>query len=204
MRKVLLLLVLLVIAFVVWKFFINKNDENETPRQKAFAVSKHSKEFNESVRAALRSYYDLTDAFVNWDSLKVNNQATDLNQKLAAINLGDLKKDSTAILATATSFIDNAKVNTQDIIAVRTLEEKRRGLQNLTDNIYNLLRTVKYDETKLYLQECPMAFNDNEPGQWLSRTEEIRNPYLGLHHPRYGKSMISCGETKDTVNFSGK
>jgi hypothetical protein len=24
---------------------------------------------------------------------------------------------------------------------------------------------------------------------------------MGLHHPHYGKGMIHCGETKDTLNF---
>ena len=49
-----------------------------------------------------------------------------------------------------------------------------------------------------------MAFNDNEEGLWLSKTSKIRNPYLGLHHPKYKGGMISCGETKDTLNFQGK
>ena len=47
-----------------------------------------------------------------------------------------------------------------------------------------------------------MAFNDTEPGLWLSKTEAIRNPYLGLHHPKYGKAMLVCGEVKDEIQFS--
>lgn len=204
MRKILLVVVIIVVALVVWKFAFNKKEQKEEPRQEALAVSKHSKDFNETIAGALNSYYALTDAFVNWDSTKVNAQANDLNQKLASVKLDDLKKDSSAILATAQSFIDNAKGNTQDITMGASFEEKRHGLHNLTDNLYNFLRTVRYDESKLYLQECPMAFNDSEPGQWLSKTSEVRNPYLGVHHPKYGKSMISCGETKDTVNFIGR
>jgi hypothetical protein len=49
-----------------------------------------------------------------------------------------------------------------------------------------------------------MAFNDTEPGDWLSETDSIRNPYLGLHHPKYGKAMIDCGQTKSTIDFTKK
>jgi hypothetical protein len=49
-----------------------------------------------------------------------------------------------------------------------------------------------------------MAFNDSIPGDWLSETESIRNPYMGLHHPRYGDAMIECGSTKSTIDFSKK
>jgi murein L,D-transpeptidase YcbB/YkuD len=204
MRKVLLLLAIVVAVFILWKFVFAKKEEKEEPKTEAIAVSKHSKGFNESIAATLNSYYTLTDAFVNWDSSKVNTQVNDLKQKLGTINLNELKKDSNAILATAQSFIVNAQGNTSDIEQSPSMEQKRRALNNLTDNLYNFLRTVKYDASKLYLQECPMAFNDTEAGQWLSKTEEIKNPYLGTHHPRYGKSMLSCGETKDTVNFTGK
>jgi hypothetical protein len=63
------------------------------------------------------------------------------------------------------------------------------------------MRTIRYDESKIYLQECPMAFHDTAHGIWLSSKAEIRNPYLGLHHPKYKSGMLKCGETKDTLNF---
>jgi hypothetical protein len=64
------------------------------------------------------------------------------------------------------------------------------------------MRTIRYDGGKIYLQECPMAFNETEPGVWLSSTDSIQNPYLGLHHPKYKGGMLECGATKDTLNFT--
>jgi hypothetical protein len=46
-----------------------------------------------------------------------------------------------------------------------------------------------------------MAFNDTETAQWLSKTEDIRNPYLGLHHPKYKSGMLECGEVKDSIDY---
>jgi hypothetical protein len=60
---------------------------------------------------------------------------------------------------------------------------------------------VRYDESTIYLQECPMAFNDTDPGLWLSKTSDIRNPYLGVQHPKYKSGMLECGETKDSLDF---
>jgi hypothetical protein len=48
-----------------------------------------------------------------------------------------------------------------------------------------------------------MAFNDAEPGVWLSSSDSVRNPYLGLHHPKYKSEMVECGGPKDTLNFTG-
>ncbi|HUQ96340.1 MAG TPA: hypothetical protein VM010_01660, partial [Chitinophagaceae bacterium] len=79
--------------------------------------------------------------------------------------------------------------------------EKRHAFHSFSQNLYDLLRTIKYDGATVYLQQCPMAFNETEEGLWLSKTEKIRNPYLGLHHPKYKGGMISCGETKDVLHF---
>jgi hypothetical protein len=70
--------------------------------------------------------------------------------------------------------------------------------------MYNLLRTVRYDRSKIYLQECPMAFGDDAAGLWLNNSDEVRNPYLGLHHPKYKDAMVDCGGAKDTLNFTGR
>jgi hypothetical protein len=49
-----------------------------------------------------------------------------------------------------------------------------------------------------------MAFDDVQSAKWLSKKEDIRNPYLGLKDPKYGKAMLSCGETIKTINHTGK
>ena len=40
-----------------------------------------------------------------------------------------------------------------------------------------------------------------QPGNWLSKTSDVRNPYLGTQHPKYKDGMIGCGGPKDTLNF---
>jgi hypothetical protein len=44
---------------------------------------------------------------------------------------------------------------------------------------------------ELYVEYCPMAFDD-KGASWLSSSKEIRNPY-------FGDKMLTCGEVKETI-----
>lgn len=197
-----ILLMLLVIASI-WLFYFKERGANEAPKQQPLAVSKHSGNFNNAVDRMMNSYYTLTNAFVQWDSLSVDAGTGDLSQQLTALDIQELKKDTTGIFETAETFLNNARADVRTMQQEKLLVGKRHALNSLTENIFNFLRVVKYDRTKVYLQECPMAFNDVEPGLWLSKNPEIANPYLGLHHPRYGKGMLKCGETREMLNYTG-
>jgi hypothetical protein len=117
---------------------------------------------------------------------------------LEDIKLDELKKDS-VIYLTALDPLSNAKANIASIIQEADLQKKREHLNNLSDNLRNLVLIVKYDKDIVYWQECPMAFNDEIPGYWLSRNKEIRNPYLGTKHPKYKATMLDCGESKGAI-----
>jgi hypothetical protein len=203
MKKWILLIVLAIIGVLSWYFFVTrKTPKEEGPKQQPLSVSKHTDSFNVAVNKVLTSYYALTNDFVNWDSVAVSNHASDLKANLEAVNFDELKKD-TIIHQTAVTFIDASKGELETILQPADLTTKRHALNNLPDNMYNLLRTIHYDRSKIYLQECPMAFNDTEPGVWLSKTDAVQNPYLGLHHPKYKGGMVECGGPKDTLNYTG-
>jgi hypothetical protein len=201
MRNILLVIIIAVIVILTWILF-KKPGQEEGQKQKPIAVSKHTAAFNSTISNSLNSYSDLTESFVNWDSLNVKQKANGLKVKLDSINLSELQKDSSGIYQTAQSFLADAKINLDSMAASNGITSQRLSLNALTQNLYDFLRVVKYDLSKLYLQECPMAFNnETEPGVWLSKVSTIHNPYMGIHHPHYGKGMIECGETKDSLNF---
>ena len=187
-----------VLSLVILISCNNSKQENKTETK---SVSIHSNSFNASVQSALDSYHALTEAFVNWDSATVDKKAAELRLKLDSINFYGFTP------ASITAPVDTLNLAKNDLQAMTTAKDifsKRQALNTLSQRIYSFLNTVQYDEKKIYLQECPMAFNNEAtPGMWLSRNEAIRNPYMGLHHPKYGKAMIECGDTKDSVNFTG-
>jgi hypothetical protein len=86
-----------------------------------------------------------------------------------------------------------------------SIYDKRESFNMLSQQLFDLLRIIKYDAGKVYYQECPMALNNYEASAfWLSvsgEDEDRRNPYLGLYDPKYGKAMIKCGSTRDSLNF---
>ena len=203
MRPIILFLVLAGIGIITWLIVARPDKKAPETKQQAIAVSKHSEAFNNTVTAALNDYYIMTEAFVKWDSTEVNKRAAQLQTRLNSLQLDDLKKDSAGIYETAIGFTDNAKNDVQTISTEPGFRQKREALNSLSENLYYFLNTVKYDKEKLYFQQCPMAFDDTKPGTWISQKEEIRNPYLGLKDPQYGKGMLHCGETKQVINHTG-
>jgi hypothetical protein len=175
--------------------FIACNNSGQTAVKRT-AVSQHTEAFNASVRTAMKEYYALTEAFVNWDSASAAKEAGQLKTGLDSIELGELKPEMHKAVAQS---LEAAKKQLDVMALNNSLTEKRHALNALTQSLFDALRTAGYDEKKIFLQQCPMAFNDEDPGVWLSAADSIRNPYMGLHHPRYGKAMIECGENKSTI-----
>lgn len=204
MRSILIFLLLAGVGIIAWLILSRPDKKEKKPKQQALAVSKHSESFNANVGNFLTDYEKLSEAFVKWDSTEVVPIAQTLIKDLDSMNLDELKKDSSAIYETAAAFIENAKGDLQTIAAETKIRPQREVFNNLTDNVYQFLNTVRYDREKLYLQQCPMAFDDVQAAKWLSKKEEIRNPYLGLKDPKYGKGMLSCGETIKTIDHTGK
>ena len=204
MKKVLIVLVVLVLiaaGYLAWAFKFKTGSKGpKGPEPIPLAVSKHSDSFNQSAQDLLQQYYDMTEAFVNWDSVKVAATATSLKNALDNLKIDELQQD-TLIYQSALDPLANAKAQTDLIISEPSLAQKRVALNTLTDNIMQLMVTIKYDRAKMYLQECPMAFGEDHAGIWLSRSDSVRNPYMGLKHPEYKASMLECGGPKDTINF---
>lgn len=163
-------------------------------------VSKHSEAFNKSMESVLDAYYKMTESFVNWDTLMINSTAAELKIALDSLKIAELQKDP-LIYQTVQDYYNNSKAEVAAIIADPSISEKRGSLNILSDQLKILWSVVKYDRQKAYWQECPMAFGDDKPGNWLSKTVEVRNPYLGTKHPEYGNGMLNCGGPKDTIRF---
>jgi hypothetical protein len=174
-------------------------EKKETSSQKP--ASTYSPAFNQSVENTLQGYYQLTEAFVNWDTAGVVKLAREVFNKIDSLPVNEIKVSDQR---KAGVTLMEAKNDLNVMMLSNTITEKRHGLNGLTEHLFDFLNTAHYDHQKIYLQQCPMAFNDEEPGVWLSAADSIRNPYMGLHHPRYGKAMLDCGENKSAIDYSTK
>lgn len=193
---------LLVFGFSIAILSCNNSNQSATEKNTEI-TSRHSQLFNTSIESAMDTYNRLLEAFVNWDSSTAGAQSMQLEAKLDNISLNEFPNE---VKETAKSSLDLAKRDLHIMALNNSLTEKRHGLNSLTENLFDFLRAVQYDEKKIYLQKCPMAFNEKEAGVWLTDkgADSIQNPYLGLHHPKYGKAMLECGENKSTIDFTSK
>ena len=69
----------------------------------------------------------------------------------------------------------------------------------VSENLYPLFKTINYEGDAMYWENCPMAFGDDNGANWVSKTKEVINPYLGKNHPTYKATMLHCGIVKDTI-----
>jgi hypothetical protein len=199
-----LLAFLLLLTGLFRYFFIGSGgggSHKSGPPPVSLRVSKHSDAFNQSMGNILTAYYKMTEGFVNWDTSIINSSGNELRISLDSLKLEELRKDTTGIYESALDPLANAKAEVASILADPSIAEKRGSLNILSDNLRNLLVVVKYDRGKIFWQECPMAFGEDRPGNWLSQTIDVRNPYLGTKDPQYGDKMLNCGGPKDTIKF---
>jgi hypothetical protein len=204
MRKFVLLIIIFILAgLLVYRLLLDKKPSQGLPPDPALRISKNSSAFDQAFDGLMGSYFALKDALVDWDTLKADQAAQVVVAKADSLPVKTLKADS-AIVLTAESLAASIDAEAKGLIGETGIEARRRSFDMLTDELYNLIRTVQFDGFRIYHIRCPMAFGDSLPGYWLSNTASVINPYLGRKHPTYGAKMLECGEITDSLDFAKK
>ncbi|MEP6674682.1 MAG: DUF3347 domain-containing protein [Ferruginibacter sp.] len=197
-----ILLVLLAVFALYWFKFRNKgNGEGDGGvKQQALTLKKHSEKFNNSVTAAMDAYFEAKDDFVEADTTKAKTSIRKFIILMDSIPVDELKKDTAGIYETAVSNADNVKMNAESLLKQTSIKEMRMDFRGISDALFpSFFKAINYEGRKIYLQNCPMAFGDNNDANWISSTYEIFNPYLGKHDSLYKAAMVGCGSVKDSI-----
>ncbi|HLI93659.1 MAG TPA: DUF3347 domain-containing protein, partial [Puia sp.] len=158
MRKFVLLVVLFIVAgLLVYRLLSDKVTNQPPPPDLALHISKNSSSFNMAFAGLMDQYFDMKDALVNWDTAKADAAAYRVAAKADSLPVGRLKADS-AIVKTAESLAASIDAEAKGFTAETGIEGRRRSFNMLTDELYNLIRTVRYDGQTVYHIRCPMAF----------------------------------------------
>lgn len=75
--------------------------------------------------------------------------------------------------------------------ATQNLADQRVAFEKLSGTLYEVLKAVEVIDTPIYVQHCPMAF-DNKGATWLSDKKDIYNPY-------FGDAMLRCGSNEAVI-----
>jgi hypothetical protein len=202
-KLVLLIIVFLLAGLLAYRLFSGKETPPVEVKDQALRINKNSGVFNTAFAELMSKYYSLKDALVEWDTLQADHAAYILGQAADSLPLKELKADSNIVM-TAKSLAASVGSEAKGFMGETSIEQKRRAFNALTDELYTLINTVRYDGETIYHVRCPMAFKDSEEGFWLSNNAKIINPYLGKKHPVYKEKMLGCGEISDSLDFSKK
>jgi uncharacterized protein YdbL (DUF1318 family) len=173
----------------------DKPTTEEPKKDEPLVQSKNSSGFNGQFENFLQNYYQLKDAFVSSDANIATSAANVLAKSADSLNLKEIKADN-SIVEMANGYVQTVSSESKALAGEKDIEAKRKSFQMISDAMYDLVRTVRFDKEIVYHQFCPMAFND-AGAYWLSPSADIKNPY-------FGKKMLTCGEVKDSIDFRGK
>ncbi|MTI88487.1 MAG: efflux RND transporter periplasmic adaptor subunit [Balneolaceae bacterium] len=138
-------------------------------------VTEYLKMQNALVKDDFESAKKYLDAFAN--EVERNSEMTN-HQEHAAMHESHHKAMLAAIYAS------------KEAMDIKTL---RNSYDEISAELTKAIQNQGYsEETPLYIQFCPMM-NDGEGAIWISKQEEILNPY-------YGSAMIRCGETQEVIS----
>lgn len=200
MKRVLAIVFLIIILLGVWFLFFKKESGTATVNEpENVAVVKHSEEFNQKIADIMSVYMSMKNAFVDGDTVSIKSETSQFIAAVDSLNLNELQKNDSSIFMAMQQNISDIKANATPILQDKDITEMRHDFSMVSENLYPFLKTIGYEGKKLYWQNCPMAFGEDKPANWLSSTSEILNPYLGKNHPEYKSAMLHCGETMDSL-----
>ena len=88
-------------------------------------------------------------------------------------------------------YLGPLKAAARAVGSVKYVEGQRQQFLYLSERMIRCVRTMGTGGQTLYIQHCPMAFN-NKGGDWVSAERPVLNPY-------FGDEMLRCGIVKDSL-----
>lgn len=198
MKRVLLIAVLIVIGYLAYnKFFANKSNENDGPHDQPLAIGENTNAFNRSFQTMLDSYISLKNALSGNDTAAINKEALGLAQSADSLRTNEIQGDSTGtIKETAEVYKGTIAGSARGLAGEASLDQKQREFEMISDAIWTVTRTVKYNGNKLYYMFCEKAIG-GKGAYWVSEQLNSGNPYMpGATEP--------CVTVQDSLDYSKK
>ena len=130
----------------------------------------------EQVQKILKAYLQVKDALVQTNGETASQAATQLVEALGNEEDELLKK---------------IRFDAEHIAETQDPAHQRDHFNTLSDNVYAITKATQANESTLYRQYCPMAFN-NKGAYRLASEKEVNNPY-------FGDKMLHCGKVEDEL-----
>jgi len=140
-------------------------------------------EFNEQMSTVLDRYFNLKDALVNSDAEQAKSAAKQLKDEAEGVQRHGINEETMALWIAFRTVIEE---NSEEISQLDDVDDQRYRFEYISDSMIEMVDNFDPVGYELFHQSCPMVRGGT--AEWLSREEQIRNPY-------HGDRMMNCGET---------
>ena len=131
------------------------------------------------------AYFSLKDAFVKANESEVSKQINNFSSSVSKVEMGKLSHESHIVWM---NVLTDLETISKQISTEKNIEKQRELFAKFSEPIYKLAKVAQLDYT-VYYQNCPMF---NGGSNWLSKEENIKNPF-------YGNMMLTCGSTVEKL-----
>lgn len=156
--------------------------QNERQMQLQTQLVESTPEFNQQMSVLLDRYFDLKDALVESDAAKATSTAELLLDESDQTDASSLDMGSTALWDSYREIISSRSA---ELIPLTDVDQQRYRFEYISEAMIEMVELFQPVGYEIYHQTCPMVRNGS--ADWLSREEQIANPY-------HGARMMRCGE----------
>ena len=145
--------------------------------------------FQKQLGAVATAYIDLKDKMVKGEPNSIKSAAVKMKEQLSKVDMSLTKAEAhTHWMAMLNPMDESLK----KIEGSSNRDQQRLEFINLSKALINAVQSFGTDiNSPLYVQFCPMA-NDNKGATWISKDENIINPY-------FGDMMLTCGSVESVI-----
>ena len=150
---------------------------------------KVSKAFQNQLNAVFNDYIQLKDALVKDASIDVVRASNNLKDDLTKVDMKLLSENDAHMRWI--SLAKDIKRSSEAISNTTDIKIQRDHFKDLSAPLIKAVQLFGVNE-KVFVEFCPMANND-KGAYWLSKEEQILNPY-------FGEAMLKCGSVKQIID----
>lgn len=161
--------------------------ESESQAQTATTALETPEAFRAGFKAALDAYFELKDALVETNRALAAEKSAELNRRLGAISSENLSAEAAMLWETAGGDATAASGTIRDEADV---EQQRYHFETVSNAFIDMVKAFGPFENTIYRQTCPMVRGGS--ADWLSREENVMNPY-------HGSRMLRCGSVVERI-----
>lgn len=164
------------------------HDHSSAPPEITPAAIKIDEKARHALSEIFRDYFSLKDALVADNFETSVRYAKMIKDHLSEMDMQLFEGEAHTQLM---KYIGQIHPFLDQMIQAKDITQSRNAFKDLSSRFVVMAGVFGPLDDVLYVQHCPMADN-NQGADWLSREQQIQNPY-------FGSQMLKCGSVTDTI-----